>query len=944
MENSRVKPPPGVEEALSSMLWNPYPEQSSESSSDESDLDTFKRKKRPITWTEDRKCFKLAPPYTLSSRDHRFPVSNNNINHQIHQTQCDSGFRLNNKNNISNSTNKAIPSNNNFHFNSFINNNKLPIRNSKQNTNKENEFVCGSTSSCGIDSYENIINEPVFGTGETKNKTNSLKLQQNEFSFVQVVDESRSNAGAQSDHFSVIHEQKELNKFLVESTLSGCTGMRLNVPSVNMTSTTLNNNNNNTVYVSSSTTSSSNIQNESNSGQGSLTIPVNQQSSSINIVNYYRTPSKQLSNQENTNNVHSTKLKEKKYEYNKINDSKNDNNKIINENICDNVKKSHSNNNNNKIENHDVQLTSHNNVSTIQNINQVTNNENDVQNITKVSVKSSDTTRLEQCIYICSEPSNNENAITSPQNNPITQDLTSSSSVLPVSREQRRRERRERRAARNRLVHFHNINSQIASNSVIQNHISAQMHSPSHQTTIISNPVRVGNLEILPDLLPHSHLPPPYTTLPLHSGTTIIATPISLQIPVNANYEMMLRHRKETIITILFITMIRDHAYLYHAIKLYMKCIYASPSERSGKGCCGRWFAFAGPPLRALIAVVALGGVVCALGGAALGATSLAGPPQSHFTAALLMIGVGVILVTISGAAWKMTAPGGPPCLGLGTSADMGRFNRRICSRNNGHVIYPEYQHRAPPPSYQASMQEYRLRLLLLDRDRQSSVLRATSPPPTYRSSSGRLIRMNLRNNRPASQQLPSLNPSSFSIFSGISEIISGLNNVNNSESISNNSSEATLPPSYRKGNKNTRTTNNLSSLSLYDNNNTSDFTLEDVRSSSLVNLSTSICRETNSHSSVFENGQLLSNTSEQQQQPNIIINNKTSSSNNNNSCSKQNQKDSESICEIGTSNTDKNNDLVTMVTISEIIDLNEIINQSEINDTSLQKDDSQYL
>lgn len=62
-----------------------------------------------------------------------------------------------------------------------------------------------------------------------------------------------------------------------------------------------------------------------------------------------------------------------------------------------------------------------------------------------------------------------------------------------------------------------------------------------------------------------------------------------------------------------------------------------SPSERSGKGCCGQWFA--GPPLRAVIAVVALGGVACALGGAALGATGLAGPPTSHLTAALLMIG-----------------------------------------------------------------------------------------------------------------------------------------------------------------------------------------------------------------------------------------------------------------------------------------------------------------
>lgn len=62
-----------------------------------------------------------------------------------------------------------------------------------------------------------------------------------------------------------------------------------------------------------------------------------------------------------------------------------------------------------------------------------------------------------------------------------------------------------------------------------------------------------------------------------------------------------------------------------------------SPSERSGKGCCGKWFA--GPPVRALIAVVALGGVACAISGAALGTTGLAGPPSSHLTAALLMIG-----------------------------------------------------------------------------------------------------------------------------------------------------------------------------------------------------------------------------------------------------------------------------------------------------------------
>ncbi|ETN66874.1 hypothetical protein AND_001326 [Anopheles darlingi] len=131
---------------------------------------------------------------------------------------------------------------------------------------------------------------------------------------------------------------------------------------------------------------------------------------------------------------------------------------------------------------------------------------------------------------------------------------------------------------------------------------------------------------------------------------------------------------------------------------------------------------------------------------------------------------VGVILVTVSGAAWRMTAPGAPPCLGLGSTVDLGRCSRRPCGRGGSTphgLLYPEFQHRPPPPSYQASMQEYRLRLLLLDRDRQSGRMRSTaSPPPTYRSNVGSLLRI------PLSSRYN--NGSSNSIFGGISGIISG--------------------------------------------------------------------------------------------------------------------------------------------------------------------------
>lgn len=60
-------------------------------------------------------------------------------------------------------------------------------------------------------------------------------------------------------------------------------------------------------------------------------------------------------------------------------------------------------------------------------------------------------------------------------------------------------------------------------------------------------------------------------------------------------------------------------------------------------------------------------------------------------------------------------------------------------------MMYPEFQYRAPPPSYQASMQEYRLRLLLLDRHSggvSAPLGNGVSPPPTYRSHAGSLLRL----------------------------------------------------------------------------------------------------------------------------------------------------------------------------------------------------------
>nr|XP_024217679.1 uncharacterized protein LOC106678033 isoform X1 [Halyomorpha halys] len=132
-------------------------------------------------------------------------------------------------------------------------------------------------------------------------------------------------------------------------------------------------------------------------------------------------------------------------------------------------------------------------------------------------------------------------------------------------------------------------------------------------------------------------------------------------------------------------------------------------------------------------------GVCCALVGTVLGATRATAP--HHLTVALLMIGVGVVLVTVSGVAWRLMSQDSPTChaiLGLSNQPVAVHTSSRFLPRlppayGRPHhpyaaMMYPEFQYRAPPPSYQASMQEYRLRLLLLDRRN------GLSPPPTYRS------------------------------------------------------------------------------------------------------------------------------------------------------------------------------------------------------------------
>merc|ERR1711971_753104 len=273
------------------------------------------------------------------------------------------------------------------------------------------------------------------------------------------------------------------------------------------------------------------------------------------------------------------------------------------------------------------------------------------------------------------------------------------------NKDRRRRERRERRARRQQR-HSQLIN---------------QMDAYMYEGGVMGYP----HPEHLPDLL-NSHVPPPaYTTLPGHGQARVY--PPSPQGPVRIppphpaprgwreSFPGFSRRSRNT-------GGVMGGTYL--------------PEREEGKSCCGvtmsqtvsiRWF----------IVMIAFVGICCAVVGTVLGAMKASG--REHLTVSLLMIGVGIVLVTVSGIAWRLTSQDAPTCRAM---LGLGGEERLMAGHNlarGGHpyagMIYSEFQYRPPPPSYQASMQEYRLRLLLMERSGgpPPPPPPALSPPPAYR-------------------------------------------------------------------------------------------------------------------------------------------------------------------------------------------------------------------
>ncbi|XP_025405225.1 uncharacterized protein LOC112679572 [Sipha flava] len=331
-------------------------------------------------------------------------------------------------------------------------------------------------------------------------------------------------------------------------------------------------------------------------------------------------------------------------------------------------------------------------------------------------------------------------------------------------REQRRRERRERRQQQRRVHPPPPPPPALSTASLL----------PPPPQSAIAGLTMPYDLDRLPDLLLNSHLPPPLYTTVGGGGSGGVGNGEGGSVDgVLCDMAARVANLQASLLPTVF-----QHPSQPSAGPVGSSAAVNSPGgfrlpfgiiparrrrslhycseEDTPKSCCGLLTlpdATSTVSIRWFIGIVFIAGICSALVGTVLGATRASG--REHLTVALLMIGVGVILVAISGIAWRLTAgQEASSCgavFGLGRSLDdAAEANRRFVPRlppsyGRPHhpyaaMMYPEFEYRAPPPSYQASMQEYRLRLLLLDRQTNMPPVTA-SPPPTYRSQPSTLIR-----------------------------------------------------------------------------------------------------------------------------------------------------------------------------------------------------------
>ncbi|XP_074595191.1 uncharacterized protein LOC141850458 isoform X2 [Brevipalpus obovatus] len=308
-------------------------------------------------------------------------------------------------------------------------------------------------------------------------------------------------------------------------------------------------------------------------------------------------------------------------------------------------------------------------------------------------------------------------------------------------------------------------------NSTPSSRTNAVAGSPDSRRQMLGQIINSSNIATLTSSGPNSLSPPPPPLASAHMSTGASSPPP----PPPPHQPMSLSYCNPATITTIsannnfnylsaippppHTTARHHHSHHHHHHGLpYLRpgCSRESDVETNTSKSC---LTCSGLSIRWFILLISFIGLICAVIGTFLGAARPTG--KEHLTLALLMIGVGIVLITVSGIAWRLTSTGPtwralfgfselPPSTvlnGNSLESTSRRFLPRVPAphgRSGAHhhpygaMFYPEFQYRPPPPSYQASMQEYRLRLLLLERSSSHPPLTTSSPvspPPTYRSS-----------------------------------------------------------------------------------------------------------------------------------------------------------------------------------------------------------------
>lgn len=172
-------------------------------------------------------------------------------------------------------------------------------------------------------------------------------------------------------------------------------------------------------------------------------------------------------------------------------------------------------------------------------------------------------------------------------------------------------------------------------------------------------------------------------------------------------------------------------------------------SEEPCKESCYKCLAV-GTSFRWILVILSLLGVCCVVTGIVLAALHAAG--NSFLFLAIMFIGLGVLLVVVVGVGWKCTPRGHEPLHALFNLGDFRHSRRprrhrhhRRDGRWHGGSMYPEFQYRRPPPTYNASMQEYQHQLVAAQQNQTPDIYDPenipdedyslpSSPPPSYRS------------------------------------------------------------------------------------------------------------------------------------------------------------------------------------------------------------------